>query len=333
MTGGGAATNSGIDFQHRVGALGMVTMLTNIADLDVVGLGDPGERPTRIRFETANGVNNIVIALDEGQILVPRTNTISLSTGADSEFAKVIRQFVAQSRHDVPNERYVLAVSPGASAKIRLDLKKLCESYRLNETDAGQNPLTANERQVLDAVNAHIDREFKDVTGSVCNEQFRIDLLRRIHIQTFDVAEGGTTERLAITALTLVTRTEPTLLWRNLIAICLRLARDRLSIDMAGLSSRLGILVSPPAGAKDRMRGDADNSRPRVERTGALSMGREVLLACDEDNRIIITEFRRFNEDGTRRPRFVNGYVELPRGIRWLVMGRQSNLLPECPGR
>ena len=122
----------------------------------------------------------------------------------------------------------------------------------------------------------------------------------------------------------MVARTEPTLLWRNLIAICLRLARDRLSIDMAGLSSRLGILVSPPAGAKDRMRGDADNSRPRVERTGALSMGREVLLACDEDNRIIITEFRRFNEDGTRRLRFVNGYVELPRGIRWLVMRRTS---------
>jgi hypothetical protein len=111
VTDGEAATNSGIDFQHRVGALAMVTMLTDLADLDVAGLGNPGERPTQVRFETADGIDDIVIVLDEGQILVQAKNTISLSTSADSEFAKVIRQFVEKSRHVGFNERYVLAVS------------------------------------------------------------------------------------------------------------------------------------------------------------------------------------------------------------------------------
>ena len=174
----------------------MVTMLIRPRGLGCRWPGRSRREAHPNPVETADGVDDIVIALDEGQILVQAKNTISLSTGADSEFAKVIRQFVAQSRRDVPNERYVLAVSPGASAKVRLDLKQLCQSYRLNETDAGQNPLTANERQVLDAVNAHIDREFKDITGSVCDEKLRIELLRRIHIQTFDVAEGGTTDVL-----------------------------------------------------------------------------------------------------------------------------------------
>jgi hypothetical protein len=131
MTGGGAATNSGIDFQHRVGALALVVMLADSVDLDAVGLGEASEKPTQVRFETNDGIDDIVIDLGKGRILVQAKNTLSLSTGAESEFAKVIQQFVTQSLHEANNDRFLLAVSPGASAKIRLDFKKLCESYRL----------------------------------------------------------------------------------------------------------------------------------------------------------------------------------------------------------
>jgi hypothetical protein len=46
MTGGGAATNSGIDFQNRVGALALVAMVTDVADLEIVGL--VGQHPFEV---------------------------------------------------------------------------------------------------------------------------------------------------------------------------------------------------------------------------------------------------------------------------------------------
>jgi hypothetical protein len=326
MTGGGAATNSGIDFQNRVGALALVAMLTDLADLDIVGLGGPGEIPTQVRFETTDGIDDIVVVIREARILVQAKNTISLSTAADSEFAKVVRQFVIQFRQGAQDERYILAVSPGASGKIRLDLKKLCESYRLNRSGAVENPLTENERRVLETVHAHIDREFKDLTGSDCDENVRVDILRRIYVQTLDVADGGVTERLAVTALASVAITEPNLLWRNLVTICLRLARDRLSIDANGLRSRIGALAAPLAGHPAGTVKEADESHLRLVLEGKLSMGREVLLVRDEKDRVILTELRRFDEDGTRRVHFVNGHAELSNGIRWLVIRRTSTL-------
>ncbi|BCJ76171.1 hypothetical protein CS0771_57150 [Catellatospora sp. IY07-71] len=246
MTGGGAATNSGIDFQHRVGALALVAMLTDLADLDLVGLGEAGETPTQVRFETADEVDDLVVVVGEARLLVQAKNTISLSAGEDSEFAKVVRQFVQQFCRGARNERYVLAVSSGASGKIRVDFKKLCESYRLNESGVQDNPLTDNEREVLAAVNAHIDREFNSATGSDCDPLVRAAILRRIHVQSFDVVEGGANERLALVALAPIAATDPRLLWRNLIAICLGLSRGRLSIDASGLRERVKALLVPP---------------------------------------------------------------------------------------
>jgi hypothetical protein len=79
MTGGGAATNSGIDFQHRVGALALVVMLADSVDLDAVGLGEASEKSTQVRFETNDGIDDIVIDLGKGRILVQaKNNTIPL---------------------------------------------------------------------------------------------------------------------------------------------------------------------------------------------------------------------------------------------------------------
>jgi hypothetical protein len=148
--------------------------------------------------------------------------------------------------------------------------------------------------------------------------------MKRIYVQTFDVAEGGTTERLAITALAMVATTAPVLLWRNLVAICLGLARSRLSIDMDGLISRVRAWVVPNVEHAGSSSPGTDEGPLRPELKGSSSMGREVILARDDSNRVILTEFRRFNDDGTRRLRFAGGYLILPQDVRWLVMRRTS---------
>jgi hypothetical protein len=302
MAGGGAATNSGIDFQNRVGALALVAMMTDVADLEVVGLGNTREKPVQVRFETSDGIDDIVIVTLQRKIWIQAKNSISLSKGDDSDFAKVIRQFVAQACCGTNDDHYVMAVSPAASNKIRITLRKLCESYRLNEVGAGENPLTGDERETLEIVNARIEREFQNATGRACIQRYCVDLLKHIYIRTLDVADGGVTELLAVAALAPVSLTDPTLLWRNLITICLSLARDRLSIDADGLASRISALIRQSTTGPENAA--SSDSSITMERRGLTSMGREVILARDDNGRVILTDFRRFSEDGIKRLRF-----------------------------
>jgi hypothetical protein len=46
---GGAATNSGIDFQSRVGALSMVSMFAEVDELAALGLTGHRISPTELR--------------------------------------------------------------------------------------------------------------------------------------------------------------------------------------------------------------------------------------------------------------------------------------------
>lgn len=323
MTGGGAATNAGIDFQNRVGALALVAMTTDVADLEVVGLGNTREKPIQVRFETSDEIDDIVIVTPQREIWIQAKNTISLSKGDDSDFAKVIRQFVGQACRGALGDHYVIAVSPTTSRKVRITLRKLCESYRLNECGAGENPLTEDERETLEIVSARVEREFQNLTGRVCTQRYPTDLLKQIYVRTLDVADGGVMELLAVTSLAPVSLADPALLWRNLIAICLTLARDRLSIDANGLKSRISALIRQTVTSPE----DAESSEYSsitMERRGLTSMGREVILARDENDRVILTDFRRFGEDGIKRLRFASGFLELPHGIRWQVIRRTA---------
>ena len=120
-----------------------------------------------------------------------------------------------------------------------------------------------------------------------------------------------------------VTLTDPALLWRNLITICLTLARNRLSIDADGLATRISTLTRRSASSSP----DAESSGfsgAQMERRGVTSMGREVILARDENGRLILTDFRRFGDDGAKRLRFASGFLELPRGVRWEMIRRTA---------
>src|SRR3954447_11197544 len=100
MTGGGAATNAGIDFQQRLGALAMVAMLVDDVDLGTVGLGDGGQKPSELRFETNDEIDDLVIVTPHGRIFVQAKNAVSLSSDEASDLAMVMRQFVRQFADD-----------------------------------------------------------------------------------------------------------------------------------------------------------------------------------------------------------------------------------------
>lgn len=61
MVGGGAATNSGMDFQARVGALVLVSVIAEVVDLHALGIGIVGETARPVRFETSDAVDDLVL--------------------------------------------------------------------------------------------------------------------------------------------------------------------------------------------------------------------------------------------------------------------------------
>lgn len=321
MTGGGAATNSGIDFQARVGALAMVSMVADLLDLGSLGLGDHGQVPLEVRFETNDHVDDIVLVLASSRILIQAKNTLSLTTGHDSELAKVIRQVVGSHLVGGAADRHLLVVSPQASSRIRLQLRKICQSHRLNASGVAANPLSKTERETLVVAKRHIRREFQTASGRNCNKETVAAIFRSLDVETVDIASGSTGERMATTALAAAATVSPELIWRSLIALSLVLSRDRMSIDQPGLSARFAPYLATP-GQDSQAPAMDDILRLAVQ--GEVSMGREVLLAQQDDGTTCVAELRRFNEDGSRRLRFGAGHVELPNGATWKVVRRTA---------
>ncbi|MFS8102178.1 hypothetical protein LFM09_34150 [Lentzea alba] len=199
MTGGGAATNSGMDFQHRFGALAMLSVLTGV-DLVVDGLA--GADITELRFETDEGIDDLVIESARRSCLVQAKRSLSLSSAIGSEYSSVIRQFVRQhlKRPDA-DDRYVFATSYAASKAIRQDLRKLTESVRLNPGAHNGNPISASERRVLETTRELIRHHYEDLRGESPDEEIIGRVLGRVVVVVLDVETGGAHERVAVVAI------------------------------------------------------------------------------------------------------------------------------------
>lgn len=318
MTGGGAATNSGIDFQHRFGALVMLSVLTDV-DLVVDDMG--GADVLEMRFETSDGIDDVVIETERRRCLVQAKRSLSLSASRDSEYSSVIRQFVRQyvERPDA-DDRYVLATSAVASKRIRQDLRKLTESVRLNPSGHGGNPVSASEREVLETTRELIAYHYEELAGEVVQDETIGHILGRVVVVALDLEAGGANERAALAVAASRSRNAPLIIWRSLIALCMALSKDRQSISAERLAETMGKFfnaseaVAEPIGADDLS--IVFGEKP-------LLCGREVVLA-EVGDRYLLMELRRFNDDGTRRMRFVDGNVEFG-DASFQVMRRTSS--------
>lgn len=323
VSGGGAATNSGIDFQHRVGAAAMLSMLGEIPDLVWLWRDSAGEEVLELRFETRDEVDDLVIVTSGPRLLVQAKRSLSLSASDDSEFASVLRQFVDQfMREPDADDVYMLATSQSASRRITEDLRKLTEAARLNELGPAANPLSRAEEEVLATTRARLEREFEQRAGRQMTSSERDALLARIHVSVLDVERGGSLEGAVLTVIGGRTAASPEAAWGSLIALGLSLATDRLSIDRPALEERVGRFFARPHG-----REVAPEEAVRIALEGGqLSAGREVVLALDgeDDTRLLLVELIRFGDDGKRRVRFVDGSLEFANGLRWKVLRRTS---------
>ena len=67
----------------------------------------------KVRFETEDAIDDLVIATDGPSLYVQAKRSLTLSTKVDSEFSKTLRQFCEQYLRDPEgDERFVLATTP-----------------------------------------------------------------------------------------------------------------------------------------------------------------------------------------------------------------------------
>lgn len=254
-SGGGAATQAGINYQNRVAAWVCVRML---AERPAAPLG-PETLPTFVRFETAEPTDDLLIGTPDGHSFVQAKRTLSLSGAPDSEFASVIEQFVRQylsvrnisgprpwSRPlDPARDRLVLVTTPQASAPLRIHLAAVLG--RIRGLAAGQ-PLAdaATNQTEIDAlklVKRHVRRIWKAVLEEKPSEAAIGTVLRLMHITVLDVEADGAAEGHALDLLAMAVVNRPqdaAAVWSRILQIVADRSQRRSGIDAAGMRTALG---------------------------------------------------------------------------------------------
>ncbi|MFV0349616.1 MAG: hypothetical protein ACK5JO_13625 [Halodesulfovibrio sp.] len=133
-TGGGAATNAGIDFQARVAAYFMTHMALEMP-ISTLNLIEFNSYPVEIFFETSKSVDDINVHLsDKTTLLIQAKRTVNLSESQESDFGKSLKQFIADyASSGSKSNVYILAIGSGSSSKVRCVLKKILNSIRANK--------------------------------------------------------------------------------------------------------------------------------------------------------------------------------------------------------
>jgi hypothetical protein len=270
-TGGGAATQGGVNYQNRVAAWVCANILAERAAAPI----GPESVAEYARFETSEPVDDLLVgSVDSRHAFVQAKRTLTLSSAADSEFASVIDQFVRQylsSRGlssarpwaralDPSKDRLVLVTTSESSQPLRRDLATILD--RIRDLAAGQ-PLTdaaTNEaqRETLETLVTHVRRCWHFVTGADPTDADLRAVLALTHVEVLDVEADGVAEREALSVLetrVLADSEQTRPAWSTMLQLVADLSQRRSGTDQAGLRraiERAGIsLKSPPRFEKD----------------------------------------------------------------------------------
>ncbi|MBC3304284.1 hypothetical protein H0Z09_24425 [Pseudomonas sp. SWRI18] len=324
-SGGGSATNSGIDYQQRVAASFVLSMAL---DLDCsVALGHA--KPIKIKkvsFETSDSIDDVKLIHKTSITYVQAKRKLSLSDLPTSDFFKTLEQFYNQHfSSQNSKDSYALITTTETSRKIIIDFKKLTKSVRLNILASTENPLSQSEVDTLEKVTS----VFSSITATKKHPPLTLpqlmQLLKKIHIITLDLEQGGTCEGSFLTSIACQLSTAPQLIWHHMIVQTLEWSKNRQSVDAASIKELLGDFIKsiPVRSPKHEPFGLSFDP----EKFNLFS-GREVLVVKvpNTKNKFALLEEKRFDDQGNFRLKFHDGYVEMQNGKKYELYGRFSTL-------
>ncbi len=294
-----------------------------------------------VAFEQIAPVDDILVSFEGAtKAAIQAKRGLALSNKSNSEFAKVIRQFVADHREaSTATSPLILAVSPRASAGVREILRRLLDRFR-EHTGSADPAMSKEERQAWAGLRQLVTAEL--VGLNIPEAAPAVDhILRRMYVLCIDPEDGGTDVRLALALLRSRMNIEPLLAWRGLVAMCLDACKRRGSVTRASLVEAFQRFEIIPGSNAEQSK-EAFFTVAFAE-AGAGSYGRDCVLARrplgDGGPELGILELYRFDEAGQRRYRFDRTRLYLSGGApSSLVLARASTwsgierLLPGLPG-
>ncbi len=241
---GGSAAAGGFDYQARCAAWFATRILARNAAPPAPPMWTSALR--RIECETGEPVDDSKLVQDVGPpVVVQCKRTIDLSVGVDSELAKTVGQFVEHHQLDGhSNDTMLLVTSSQASGRVRNTLRSVLDRIReaALTTDVADLSFNEEEKRAHMVFVGHLDRAWRDKTGTTPTGIERRALLRRCHVFVLDVDPGGSHETDARQLLRSVVVADPSFgdaAWAALIERCARLAADRSGADFEQLQQHV----------------------------------------------------------------------------------------------
>ncbi len=326
-TGGGAATNSGIDFQQRVAAFFVLSMGLEL-DCSSILEREHEEKICKVSFETEDAVDDIVITHENSRTYLQVKRKLALSDKVDSEFFKTIDQFVRQyivSQNKC--ECYVILTSNHSSRKILSDLKKITTSARLNGASPQDNPMSKSERITYQSFLNTLTRSLERNGFADYDTESLHNLIRRIYVISLDIESNGSYEKAFLASISTQLSTNPKLLWGYLISKTLDWSKGRQSVDLNGIGSFIEKFIKDekPESAVNQDHSTVFQMQFDPEKYDICS-GREVVIIDSflSDFDIALLELYRFDENGEFRVKFHDSEIEMGDGSRHKLYGRFS---------
>ncbi len=313
-TGGGKATNAGVEFQQRVAAFFLTSMWLRFDVAEFVGPAGP-LIIEEVAFETKDEIDDIRLTCRNGvRLFLQVKRKVSLSETVDSEFGGAISQFVRQSLlRQSGQQEYLLVTSSDSSRKVTNDLKRITNAVRESPDQYATVPFNASETDTLSRLRALFDRIILEETGHVANvDDFR-DFALHVYVECLDVSAGQPLEKASLLFLATKVSISTTLLWSLLIANSLTYASTRAVVGVGiidGLLNPFTVPLDQPDSGRDESLG-----RLVFSEQGHWMAGKEVVLidSLAPEFDFMIVEMARFAEDGTCRFQFKDGFIHVPK--------------------
>jgi len=310
-TGGGAATQAGINFQNRVAAWVAVRILSEIARGPVFGLA---EIPRLLQCETDQPVDDLLVgSRTDAFAFAQSKHSIDLSESPASVFAEVVDQFTRQTlqdpggqgrpwdrKLDPERDALLLIVGPRSSGLIRGALRSVLEKVRRllpsqPVTDAASN--TA-ETRALGLITDHFTKSYHDRTGAKPNDPEVRNALGLFRVEILDVDPGGLGEREALDTLRdVVLRdvAQADAAWSTLVDACAHMAETHTGADFAALQGILlkaGFNLKVPRSYQadvDELRRTTESTESALADLSRIQVGATIVRI----NRAVTQEIRR----------------------------------------
>jgi hypothetical protein len=258
-SGGGAATQSGINYQNQVAAWLCVHVL---AEQDVTPpWGLPQDVTLEfIRCETEQPVDDLLVGTSQGgHAFVQVKHTVTSAKGNDSALASALDQFVRQftscrskegGKHrwerplDAGLDRLVLVTSSKSSAPVREHLPAVLARLRALAPGQSIDDAAANkeERKILAILRGHLGRIWSGVMGAAITEAEELELLRLLRVQILDFEGGELNEREGKNQLRSSIVENPAqadATWNTLVTACAGYGARRSGADRPALQQHL----------------------------------------------------------------------------------------------